>query len=225
MQKRQLSAYEKMKIVTEILSGKASINSMAVKWGKSYNTIADWIRNYQVFGYSYFIQHRWTKMGRSQKIAAVEEYLAGKGSLITICKEHKIKSTRTLRSWIKKYNSHEKLMSSGIGAKKIMTKGRNTTFEERIEIVKDCIANYHDYNGSSQKYKISYQQARNYTLKYESHGVEALKDNRGKRKSVEQMSEVEKLRAENKLLRAQKEYAEMEAAFLKKLAEVERRRD
>ncbi len=38
------------------------------------------------------------------------------------------------------------------------------------------------------------------------------------------MNELEKLRAENRILRAQKEQAEMEASFLKKLAEIERRR-
>ena len=51
-----------------------------------------------------------------------------------------------------------------------------------------------------------------------------MQDNRGKRKPEDEMTELEKLRAENKILRAQKERAEMEASFLKKLAEIERRR-
>ena len=38
------------------------------------------------------------------------------------------------------------------------------------------------------------------------------------------MSELEKLRAENKLLQAEKRRAQLEAAFLKKLDEIERRR-
>jgi len=38
------------------------------------------------------------------------------------------------------------------------------------------------------------------------------------------MNELEKLRAENKLLKAEKEQAEMEVSFLKKLQEIERRR-
>ena len=76
----------------------------------------------------------------------------------------------------------------------------------------------------TEEYQVSYQQARNYTIKYESKGVEALKDNRGKRKSLDSMSELEKLRAEVKILRAEKEHAEMEVAFLKKLEEIERRR-
>ena len=54
--------------------------------------------------------------------------------------------------------------------------------------------------------------------------MEALRDNRGKRKRPDEMSELERLRAEVKILRAEKEHAEMEASFLKKLEEIERRR-
>ena len=63
-----------------------------------------------------------------------------------------------------------------------------------------------------------------YIVKYEAGGVEALRDNRGKQKSPDEMSELEKLRAEVKILKAEKARAEMEASFLKKLEEIERRR-
>ena len=43
----------------------------------------------------------------------------------------------------------------------------------------------------AEKYQVSYQQARNYTVKYESLGVEALRDNLGIRKSEDQMSALE----------------------------------
>ena len=80
------------------------------------------------------------------------------------------------------------------------------------------------YTHLSEQFEISYQQVRNYTIKYEKQGVEALRDRRGKRKPEAEMSELEKLRAENRILRAEKEHAQMEADFLKKLAEIERRR-
>lgn len=105
-----------------------------------------------------------------------------------------------------------------------MTKGRKTTFEERIEIVQYCIAHNHNYAETAEKYQVSYQQARSYTVKYEAGGIDALKDNRGKRKNPDELSELERLRAEVKLLKAQKERAEMEVSFLKKLEEIERRR-
>ena len=105
-----------------------------------------------------------------------------------------------------------------------MTKGRKTTFDERVEIVQYCIEHDHNYAKTSEKYQISYQQARNYTIKYETGGVESLRDNRGKRKHTDEMTELEKLRAEIKILKAEKQRAEMEASFLKKLNEIERRR-
>ena len=94
-----------------------------------------------------------------------------------------------------------------------MTKGRRTTFDERVEIVQYCIAHNHNYMKTAEHYQVSYQQARNYVVKFETNGVEALKDNRGKRKNPDQMSELEKLRAENRILKAEKERAEMEASF------------
>lgn len=96
-----------------------------------------------------------------------------------------------------------------------MTNRRKTTFDERVEIVQCCIANNHNYAETAKKYQVSYQQARSYTVKYESNGVEALRDNRGKRKNPSEMNGLEKLRAEVKLLKAEKKRAEMEASFLK----------
>ena len=90
---------------------------------------------------------------------------------------------------------------------------------------KSCSIVYNrNYTETTEKYQVSYQQARCYTVKYKTGGVEALKDRWGKRKSPDEMTELEKLRAEIKILRAEKEHAEMEASFLKKLKEIERRR-
>ena len=157
------------------------------------------------------------------KLTAVQYYLSGKGSLREICRKYKIKSEQPLRNWISLYNSHGELKTSGTGGAIIMTKGRKTTFNERIEIVQYCIAHNHNYAETAKKYQISYQQARNYTIKYETGGVEMLQDNRGKRKTEDQMNELERLRAENKLLRAEKEKIQMEMLLLKKLEEIERR--
>ncbi|UYL93519.1 helix-turn-helix domain protein [Paenibacillus phage vB_PlaS-2/A] len=54
--------------------------------------------------------------------------------------------------------------------------------------------------------------------------MDAPQDRRGKRKSEDEMSEVEKLRAQNKLLQAENRRKQMEIDLLKKLDEIERRR-
>ena len=122
------------------------------------------------------------------------DYLSGKGSLRDICDKYKIADTRQLRNWILKYNGHEELKACGTGGTPIMTKGRKTTFEERVEIVQYCIAHTRNYAETAEKFGISYQQARNYTVKYEAKGVAGLRDNRGKRKSEDEMNELERLR-------------------------------
>jgi transposase len=105
-----------------------------------------------------------------------------------------------------------------------MTKGRATTLEERIEIVTYCIEQGKDYGAAIERYRVSYQQIYSWVRKYEQSGVSGLADKRGKRKKPEGMTEVERLRAENRLLQAENKRKEMEIALLKKLQEVERRR-
>ncbi|MDT2238219.1 hypothetical protein P7H19_20890 [Paenibacillus larvae] len=48
-----------------------------------------------------------------------------------ICKRYGIKSACQLRDWILKYNSHEKLNTSGTGGTD-HDKGRTTTYDERV---------------------------------------------------------------------------------------------
>lgn len=105
-----------------------------------------------------------------------------------------------------------------------MTKGRKTTYNERVEIVAFCIENNDNYQLTSDKYKVSYQQVYTWVRKYKENGYESLIDNRGKSKSIEQMSDSEKLMAQIKLLEAKNKRLEMENDFLKKLEEIERRR-
>lgn len=222
--RKKFTADEKLKAVYDYLDGKYSQKALAKSLDTKQSVIQRWIANYQSMGETAFLKKQYSHYPAELKYSAVNDYLTGKGSLRDICRKYKIKSETQLLKWIMKYNGHEELKTSGTGGNAIMTKGRKTTFDERVEIVQYCIAHGHNYTETSEKYQVSYQQARNYTVKYESGGIEALKDNRGKRKNVDEMSELEKLRAEVKILRAEKQRAEMEASFLKKLEEIERRR-
>lgn len=221
---KKFTAEEKLKAVHEYLDGTTSQKRLAKAFGTKQTVIQRWIANYQSMGEDAFYRKGNSYYPAELKYSAVKDYLSGKGSLREICKKYKIKSDTQLQRWILKYNGHEELKTSRTGGNAAMAKGRTTTFEERVEIVQYCIANNHNYAETAEKHQVSYQQARSYTLKYESGGVEALKDNRGKRKHPDEMNELEKLRAEIKILKAEKQRAEMEVAFLKKLEEIERRR-
>ena len=210
--------------VKDYLTGNSSKEAIAKRLGVNRYNVDQWIANYQSIGESAFLANGNQHYSKELKEQAVGDYLSGKGSLLEVCKRYKIKSTRQLRNWIKKYNGHEELKASGTGGETIMTKGRKTSFDERVEIVQYCIAHDHNYAETATKYEVSYQQARSSTVKYEADGIEALRDKRGRTKPLEEMSELEKLRAENRILRAEKERAEMEVSFLKKLDEIERRR-
>jgi transposase-like protein len=222
--KQKVATDEKIRIAKLCLSGKLSQREAARQVGVRYMTVHSWVVKYKFQGELGFVEQEKNQVYSNElKQAAVNDYLSGIGSQQTIASKYGLRSRTQLQNWIKMYNSHEKLPNSGAGGTTIMTKGRKTTFEERIEIASYCIAHDRNYANTAEKFNVSYQQARNYTVKYESKGIDGLQDNRGKRKDGSTMTELERLRAENKLLRAQKEHAEMEVSFLKKLEEIERR--
>lgn len=224
-QRSKYSFEMKMAAVKKYLEGSCSTESIARSLGTNGTRIVEWATLYQSLGAEGLkTTQKPSRYSAETKRNAVGDYLAGKGTLREIQKKYGIRSDKQLRNWIMKYNGHEKLKASGTGGTSIMAKGRKTTYEERVEIVKYCIEHEMDYAQTVEKYQISYQQVYQWTRKYQSNGVEGLIDKRGKRKSESGMSELEKLRAENKLLQAEKRRSELEIAFLKKLDEIERRR-
>ena len=74
------------------------------------------------------------------------------------------------------------------------------------------------------KYKVSYQQVRTWTLRFEEMGESGLEDRRGKRKKDQApRTELEKAQIEIEQLKHKLYLAEMERDLLKKLDEIERR--
>jgi transposase-like protein len=223
--KGKLSASEKLKFVLKCIEGNDSIRHTAAVIGIDPSALRLWICNYQSLGIDGLQStSKNSSYSSTFKEMVVLDYLSGDGSQIGICEKYGIRSTTQLRNWVMKYNSHEKLSASGTGGVPIMTSGRKTTYDERIEIVKYCIEHQNNYAETAEKYQVSYQQVYKWLTKYENSGVAALQDRRGRRKHETEMSEIEKLRAQNKLLEAQNRRQQMEIDFLKKLEEIERRR-
>ena len=83
---------------------------------------------------------------------------------------------------MKKYTSHSEIKDSGKGMSQTMTKGRKTTFEERIQIVNYCLKSQKNYQLAAQAYDVSYQQVYHWVKKFEATGEEGLRDHRGRTK-------------------------------------------
>ena len=161
------------------------------------------------------------KYNAELKLQAVQDYLAGKGSLRKICKKYGIPDHKMLRQWISCYNGHKEMRRpSGAKGEIYMTKGRKTTQEERAQIVAFCIEHGTDYALTVETYKVSYQQIYSWVRKYEACGVDGLVDRRGKAKPEDELTEAERLRQENRMLQAMLKDKEMEIALLKKLREL-----
>lgn len=105
-----------------------------------------------------------------------------------------------------------------------MKQGRETTQEERIQIVKECIASGKNYGEMALKYKVSYQQVRSWTLRFEELGEAGLEDRRGKRKRDQTpRTELEQAQIKIEQLERKLYLAQAEVDLLKKVKEVERR--
>lgn len=145
MSKRKISVEDKLYAVNLYLDGKESQHRIAYMFDVSIACVQQWIRNYESMGADAFILKGNKKYSKELKLQAVLDYLACHGSQDDICKKYGIRSKAKLQTWIKKYNGHEELKSSGTGGSFIMTKGRKTIFDERVEIVQYCIAHDHNY--------------------------------------------------------------------------------
>ncbi len=217
---------KKIEAVEKYKRGEGSQDSIAREYGVDRASVKQWIANYEAMGPSGLVaQQTNNRYSVEVKTAAVEAYLRGEGSQLEICKRYSIRSKKQLQNWVTVYNGHKDLRATGGRGRGIyMTKGRLTTLDERIDIVSYCIANGKDYGAAIEKYGVSYQQIYSWVRKYEAKGVGGLIDKRGKHKPLDEMTEVERLRAENKMLKAENKQKEMEIAVLKKVQEIERRR-
>lgn len=221
----KVSYENKLKAVLEYLDGNTSQVAMAKKYNVSQASFQTWLRKYESEGEDGLKPSvTYKKYTKETKLSAVLDYLNGTTSQEEICKKYRISSKVQLQRWILWYNGHKELKNSPSGGNKLMTKARKTTFEERIEIVKYCIANDRNYALTMEMYNVSYQQIYLWVRKYEQKGIDGLIDGRGKAKAESDLTEIDRLKAKNQILEAEKRRLEMEINVLKKLQEVERRR-
>ena len=229
VRKLKYTVEQKVKACEAYLSGKSSAKELArnLNMGKSGKiTIFQWAKMYKEHGSSFFHPRTHNrKYTKEFKEKVINEYLNGEGSLADLAVKHKIPKGETLRQWVIKYTKGEEikdyLPKPEVYEMKVR---RETTLEERIEIVTYCLEHDHNYKEAAVKYNCNYSQVRNWVIKYEKDGEDGLKDKRGKRKREEELTDLEK--AERRIKRLEKENEELSrrVELLKKAEEFERRR-
>jgi transposase-like protein len=120
------------------------------------------------------------------------------------------------------YNNGEDFSHKLSGGSRMKT-SRTTTKEERIQIVRECIANGCNYGECAIKYNVSYQQVYTWVKRFKDLGEAGLEDRRGRRKvDQEPRSEVEELKIKMAQLEHELYMTKMERDLLKKVQELER---
>lgn len=226
MSKRsKYSAEEKYEILKAYEDGIGSLSEIASMYKINCSTIKDWRRTYKNYGRDGLRESKtWKKYSKELKDQAVSDFLSGEYSLKEVTRKYEISNKEVLRGWINRHNGHRELTATGKGMSRSMTKGRSTSWKERIEIVQYCIANNNDYQNATETYRVSYQQIYQWVRKYDSGGEEALRDRRGRKKDEEELSPEDRIKLAVIKIKAENERLRAENAFLKKLEELEGRR-
>ncbi len=172
-QKGRIKAEEKIRIVRIYESGGVSLNQAAQQAGVGSTTIRRWIARYKAEGAAGYLPYERNRVyPPALKKQAVKEYLSGAGSLSEISIKYNLRSDHQLRTWIKEHNIYGDFNSrKDSGGGSYMKQGRETTQDERIQIVRDCIASGKNYGEMALKYEVSYQQVRSWTLRFYTPGT------------------------------------------------------
>jgi len=220
----KFSKETKLNAIKEYQSGNKSKREIANELGCEITCIVRWLKSYESMGVKAFDDKpRNRAYSKELKTRVIKAYLDGEGSYLELAKQFQISSHRLILSWVSKYNRHNEIKAYDPKGYVYMAKTRKVSFEEKLEIIKWTIEHEHQYKLAAEKFETAYSQVYSWVRKYKAEGEAGLKDKRGKRKPVENLSEIEKLKREVELLRRKNERLEMEAEVIKKFQEIERR--
>ncbi|KRN02129.1 transposase [Levilactobacillus senmaizukei DSM 21775 = NBRC 103853] len=224
MPRTRFTAMEKLDILTGLSQTNLTRAKYLERHGIHRSTIRTWKEHYKREGLDGLEErHSWTRYSEEAKRQAVETYLNGKDSLAEIRNRFGLRSTKQLRDWINKfqYNGTNKSLTATPSRRQVRIMSRKTTFEERIKIVEYVTAGKHSYSQAAEHFNVSYQQVRSWVLKSKDGGYKTLKDRRGRTKPIEEMTEVERLKLENRQLKSQLKEQEVMEFFAKKFRELQ----
>ena len=222
--KSKIDPVLKVELVERYLRNEIGVMEAARLAGlSSHKSFSAWVRLYRNEGPGGLLDQDHNKnYPKELKLAAVTAYKNGEGTLEQLTERFGLQSKQQLREWLKEYNTHGEIKSRGSGGGSHMRKARQTTPKERLEIVMDCLANDKNYGAMALKYNCSYQQVRNWVLRYEKMGSAGLEDRRGRRAGTQlARTPEEELRDKIAELERRNRDLQMENDLLKKVRELE----
>ena len=224
--KAKYTPEQKVQACEDYLSGRKSAIQIArqLGMGKGGRTrVCNWSTRYKTYGSSVFEEtHHNRSYSKEFKEKVVREYLTGRGSFMDLAVKYNIPSNCTVGQWVSSYNNHIELRDYDPRSEVYMAKGRKTSFDERLEIVKYCLEHDRDIKNTASPYKCSYAQVRSWLRKYETKGEEGLEDRRGHHKKEEELSDLEKAQRQIARLEREKEEFRRKYELLKKAENLER---
>ena len=216
----------KVELVEKYLRDEISITEGCALAGLSKKTTAPfrrWLAIYKNEGPSGLLNQKKNRYySKELKLDAVKALLNGEGTELEIVSRYGLRSASQLIDWLKVYNTHGEIRSRGSGGGSYVRKARQTTLEERLAIVQDCLVNDKNYGAMALKYNCSYQQVRNWVKRYEQMGSAGLEDRRGRRAGTQaSRTPEEELRDKIAELERRNRDLQMENDLLKKVKELE----
>lgn len=223
--KSKVSKEDKTQACIDYLSGKYSAIELAQKLKMSkygMDVICNWSKQFQAFGEKAFEERpRNNLYSKEFKVMVIQKYLKGYGSLVDLSLKYSIPSKSTLQNWVLKYNKGKEILGY-VPRPEVYTMARvKTTKEERLKIVKHCLDHQKDYKECAFSYGVSYAQVYDWVKRYLKDGEAGLNDNRGHKKSLEELTDAEKKDRELHLLKRKNLLLERENELLKKQRDLE----
>ena len=220
----KIPAETKLKYAKLCFENKMSKIEAARQLGVCDGEIRAWVYMYRENGELAFLDIGKNNIYSNElRLRAVQSYLNGEGSLREIAAKYGLRSKTPLQKWLKMYNNGEDFSHKMSGGSCMKT-SRNTTKEERIQIVKECLENDCNYGESAIKHNVSYQQVYGWVKRFKELGEAGLEDRRGRRKvDQEPRNEVEELKIKMAQLEHELYMTKMERDLLKKVKELERK--
>ncbi len=217
---------EKISACKAYQNGTGSLRSIAYDIGCSKNTFKRWYQRYAEHGESAFDEvNSFERYSLEFKQEVINYYLVSPESAEIVSAKYNIPYS-TLRVWIKMYSNSIEFKNDKPKGDTTAMKRRETSFDERLEIVEWIINNSMNYKAAANKYGISYSALHGWTKRYLNEGESGLRYKRRGRKAkvdISNLSEVELLKYRLQEETSKRKRAELELQILKKKEEFEKK--